>query len=90
MKVIANIVWFLFGGLASAILWCLGGLVCCITIVGIPLGIQFFKFAKLSLAPFGKKVKKWKGIQLILENDELNEGFGVYGVIIRHQKLNLV
>ena len=57
MKFIANLIWFIFGGLVSAILWCLGGLICCITVVGIPLGIQLFKFAKISLAPFGKKVK---------------------------------
>ena len=57
MKFIANLVWFVFGGLISALLWCLGGLICCITIIGIPLGVQLFKFAKISLAPFGKKVK---------------------------------
>lgn len=57
MKIIANIIWFIFGGLISAVLWCLGGLICCITIVGIPLGIQLFKFARLSFAPFGRKVK---------------------------------
>ena len=33
-------------------------LLCCITIVGIPVGVQAFKFSKLSLAPFGTKVKK--------------------------------
>ena len=53
-------------------------------------GDDFFIWKGAQVVPFGKKVKKWKWIQLILENDELNEGFGVYGVIIRHQKLNLV
>ena len=57
MRLIANVIWFIFGGLISAVLWCIGGIVCCITIVGIPLGIQLFKFARLSFAPFGKKVK---------------------------------
>ncbi len=57
MKLIANIIWIILGGLISAVIWCLGGLICCITIVGIPLGIQMFKFAKMSFAPFGKKVK---------------------------------
>ncbi len=32
------------------------GCIWCITIVGIPFGLQFFKIAKLSLAPFGEKV----------------------------------
>lgn len=53
-------------------------------------GDDFFIWKGAQVVPFGKKVKKWKWIQLILENNELNEGFGVYGVIIRHQKLNLV
>lgn len=53
-------------------------------------GDNFFIWKGAQLIPFGKKVKKWKWIQLILENDVVNEGFGVYGVIIRHQKLNLV
>ena len=57
MKFIANLIWFVFGGLVSALIWILGGLICCVTIVGIPLGVQLFKFAKLSFAPFGKKVK---------------------------------
>ena len=57
MRKIANVIWFIFGGLISALLWGIGGIVLCITIVGIPLGIQLFKFAKISFAPFGKKVK---------------------------------
>lgn len=57
LKLIANIIWIIFGGLVAALLWCIAGLILCITIVGIPLGLQCFKFAKISLAPFGKKVK---------------------------------
>ena len=34
----------------------LAGLICCITIIGIPFGKQFFKIAKLSLMPFGAEV----------------------------------
>lgn len=56
MKFIANIIWLLFGGIWLALLWFLCGIVLCITIIGIPLGLQCFKAAKLSLAPFGKKV----------------------------------
>ncbi len=56
MRLIANILWLIFGGLISAIVWCIAGLLFCITIIGIPLGIQLFKFAKISLAPFGKRV----------------------------------
>ena len=57
MRLIANILWIIFGGLISALIWLIAGVLFCISIVGIPFGVQCFKFAKLSLAPFGKKVK---------------------------------
>ncbi|MCL2517137.1 MAG: YccF domain-containing protein [Oscillospiraceae bacterium] len=56
MKTIGNIIWILFGGFVVAIMWCVSGLVCCCTIVGIPLGIQCFKIASFVLWPFGKKI----------------------------------
>lgn len=56
MRLIANIIWILFGGIWLALLWLLLGIVLCVTIVGIPFGIQCFKMAWLSLAPYGKKV----------------------------------
>lgn len=56
MKTIANILWFLFTGLGSAIAWFFIGLIWCITIIGIPFGKQAFKLAKLALWPFGKTV----------------------------------
>jgi uncharacterized membrane protein YccF (DUF307 family) len=43
MKTIGNILWLLFGGLASALGYIFGGLVLCLTIVGIPFGLQCFK-----------------------------------------------
>ena len=57
MRFIANIIWFIFGGLWLGLLWGLLGVVLCITIVGIPLGVQCFKAAKLSFFPFGKQVR---------------------------------
>jgi len=56
MKTIGNLLWFLFAGLFLALLWLISGLLCCITIVGIPFGIQCFKLAGLSLWPFGKEI----------------------------------
>ena len=53
---IANIIWFIFGGFAEAIFFLVLGLVWCVTIIGIPFGLQCFKFAKLSLAPFGAEI----------------------------------
>lgn len=57
MKIVANIVWILFGGLALFFSWLIVGIFLCITVIGFPFGIQCFKYAKLSLAPFGKKVE---------------------------------
>ncbi len=44
------------GGALSGLSWCLAGCLWCITVVGIPVGIQCFKFASLSFFPFGKEV----------------------------------
>ena len=68
MKVLGNIVWFLCGGFVTALAWWLSGLLCCITVVGIPLGKQCFKFAKLSLAPFGKEVDFGGGAPSLIAN----------------------
>ncbi len=57
INLLANIIWIICGGLISAAVWCIAGIILCITIIGIPLGVQCFKFAKIVLAPFGKKVK---------------------------------
>ena len=57
MKLIGNIIWFVFGGLILGLLWTVLGVLLCITIVGIPFGTQCFKVAKLSFAPLGRSVK---------------------------------
>ena len=56
MKFIANVIWFLFGGLWLGLGWTVLGLLLCITVIGIPLGCQCFKAAGLTFAPFGKRV----------------------------------
>lgn len=56
MKTIGNILWFLFGGLIGGLSWVLAGCLWCVTIVGIPVGLQCFKFASLAFFPFGKEV----------------------------------
>lgn len=56
MKTIGNIIWIIFGGLFAAIGWCISGVLLCITVIGIPFGMQCFKMASLQLAPFGKEV----------------------------------
>ena len=56
MRLLLNILWLLFGGLFSALGWVLTGCLWCITVVGIPVGLQCFKLASISLDPFGKEI----------------------------------
>lgn len=51
-----NLLWLIFSGLLLAIESAVLGLIWCITIIGIPFGLQHFKLAKLALMPFGSEV----------------------------------
>ena len=68
MKLLGNIIWFIFGGLEAAILWAIIGLMWCVTIVGVPFGVQCFKAAGLVLWPFGKEVNYGGGMGSFLVN----------------------
>lgn len=61
MNLLGNIIWLLFGGLVAALGYVLGGFVLCITIVGIPWGLQCFKLAGVVLWPFGKQIVPRQG-----------------------------
>ena len=56
MRIILNILWIICGGLLSALGWVAAGCIWCITVVGIPVGVQCFKLASISLNPFGKEI----------------------------------
>lgn len=56
-SLLLNILWLLFGGLPLAATIAMNGLLLCITIIGIPFGMQCFKLAKLALMPFGAEVR---------------------------------
>ncbi|MBQ4164475.1 MAG: YccF domain-containing protein [Turicibacter sp.] len=56
MSCLGNIIWIICGGLVNSFIWCFVGCLWCLTIIGIPVGKQCFKLAKLQLAPFGKEV----------------------------------
>ena len=56
MNILGNIIWLIFGGFFAALGYLFGGIVLCITIIGIPWGLQCFKLASLVLMPFGKKI----------------------------------
>ncbi len=57
MRLLGNILWIIFGGLLSALGWIITGILWCITVVGIPVGLQCFKLASISLNPFGKEIR---------------------------------
>ena len=56
LAIIMNVIWILVGGIEIAVLHLSFGLFGCITIVGIPFGIQHVKMAFLALVPVGKKI----------------------------------
>ena len=67
MRFLGNVLWLIFGGLVNAIIWLVAGLLCCITIIGIPFGVQCLKISGFVLWPFGRDVTPG--------------GFGVMGAI---------
>jgi uncharacterized membrane protein YccF (DUF307 family) len=56
LRVIGNIIWLVFAGVWMAALYFVVGLIQCVTIIGIPFGLQSFKLAVYALWPFGRVV----------------------------------
>ena len=56
LRTIANILWVVFGGLFLALEYWLGGLLLCLTVVGIPFGLQAIKLGSFAIWPFGKRL----------------------------------
>ncbi|WP_099203498.1 YccF domain-containing protein [Miniphocaeibacter massiliensis] len=56
MGCLGNLIWFIFSGLWQGLGWTLAGVLWCITIIGIPIGLQCFKIAGFVFLPFGKEV----------------------------------
>jgi uncharacterized membrane protein YccF (DUF307 family) len=56
LATLCNIIWLIFGGLYTAFIHFIMGIILSITIIGIPWGRQHFKLIEISLMPFGKRV----------------------------------
>lgn len=56
LYILMNVIWLLCGGLWIAITHALFGLLLCITIIGIPFGLQHFKLTAIALNPFGRDI----------------------------------
>lgn len=88
MRFLGNVIWFLFGGFVMCLAWLVLGLLLCITVVGIPFGIQCWKYARLNLSPFGKRVEPhffahpiMNVIWLILFGWEMAVGYLMSGIL---------
>ena len=55
MRTIGNVLWFMFGGLFMGLGWWLAGLLCAITIVGLPWAKSCFVIGQFAFLPFGKE-----------------------------------
>ncbi|MFA6648440.1 MAG: YccF domain-containing protein [Candidatus Izemoplasmatales bacterium] len=89
MNVLGNILWFFLVGLLSFVVWIIIGLFWCITIIGIPFGLQCFKIASFVVFPFGKTVHTnfdshpvANIIWLILFGWEITLSYVIAGVIL--------
>lgn len=60
MSLFGNIIWLIFGGLLTGLAYIFGGIVLCITIIGIPFGLQQIKLGFATFAPFGKEIVETK------------------------------
>jgi uncharacterized membrane protein YccF (DUF307 family) len=60
MSTLGNIIWLICGGLLAGLGYILGGLGLCLTIIGIPFGIQSIKLGFATFTPFGKEVVERK------------------------------
>jgi len=56
MALLGNLIWLIFGGFLSGIGYILGGLALCLTIVGIPFGLQAIKLGGATMTPFGREL----------------------------------
>ncbi len=56
MRTIGNILWFIFGGFYMGLGWWLAGLICAITIIGLPWAKACFVLGQFAFFPFGKEV----------------------------------
>lgn len=63
LSILGNVAWFIFGGWFLVLLHVMAGVLLCLTIIGIPLGIASFKMAGLAVAPFGKQIVPMSSLQ---------------------------
>lgn len=80
MRMLGNFLWFILGGVFMGISWWIMGLICFISIVGIPWGKSCFVIGQFTFFPFGKEAISRKELYQI--DDIGTSGFGIIGNII--------
>lgn len=80
MRLIGNVIWFLFGGALMGLGWWLVGVLACLTIVGIPWAKACFVIGQLSFFPFGRMAVNRR--ELGLEEDLGTGALGVLGNVV--------
>ena len=73
MRTIGNLLWLILAGIWLAIGYVIAGVLCCITIIGIPFGVQSFKLAGYALWPFGR---------VVVRRPDANDGVSVIANVI--------
>jgi uncharacterized membrane protein YccF (DUF307 family) len=70
VRTVLNVLWLVLAGFWLAIAYVVAGLLLCITIIGIPFGVQSFKLAGYALWPFGRVLvpspTRMKGLSVVL------------------------
>lgn len=77
MTTLGNILWFILGGFLIGLMHILGGIGMCLTLIGIPFGIQAIKLGIAAFAPFGKEVVEREGA-----NSALRVIFNILWIIL--------
>jgi len=65
MSFFGNIIWLIFGGFLAGMGYIIGGIFLCLTIVGIPFGVQTIKLGVATFAPFGKEVIEYENANTV-------------------------
>lgn len=92
MSLIGNVIWIVFGGWLIALEYICGGIALCLTIIGIPWGLQCFKLAILGFAPFGQKIEPGRTLDgcLSLPLNIIWLIFGGFWIFLTHVILGLL
>jgi uncharacterized membrane protein YccF (DUF307 family) len=77
MSLLGNLIWLIFGGFFAGLGYIIGGLGLCLTIVGIPFGIQTIKIGTATMTPFGREI-----VEVENSNETLALIFNVIWVVL--------